>query len=219
MVLSFDDILKSVDSISRYFIKENIKKMMADGRCYYSVDKSGDTVIWVQIDGFDTYYVSHDGRVRSEKKDGSFIDLKANYNGNKVKCVNLYKDKKLYSKAIHLLMARMFFPSFLHSECTIFLDDDKDNVTLSNIRWATRSDAMRHAFMCGRFDNRGSKHGRHKLTEKDVEWIRKHRKEYTKKELASKFNISISGVWYATSCSGWTHVECRGNVHNKSEVK
>ena len=54
--------------------------------------------------------------------------------------VNLHKDKKLYRKRVHRLLAETFIPNPENKRCIDHIDRNRQNNNLSNLRWATHSE-------------------------------------------------------------------------------
>ena len=86
----------------------------------------------LNIDGYSRYYISTEGKVFKEKKDGSIVEVKqykANFDFMRV---NMYSDdKKPTTKLVHILVYEAFKGKSYSN--IVFLDDDKENCRLSNL--------------------------------------------------------------------------------------
>lgn len=86
----------------------------------------------LNIQGFSGYYISSDGRIYNEKKNGEMRELKkykANYDFMKV---NLYgDDKKQTTKLVHVLVYESFKGKNYSN--IVFLDNNKENCNIENL--------------------------------------------------------------------------------------
>jgi hypothetical protein len=78
-------------------------------------------------------------------------------------------------------------------------DGNKQNNSISNLEYCTRSENCLHAVRTGLWEiKHGSKNGNSKLTESDVIAIRKHANEngryYGRKKLAEQYNVSEAHI-------------------------
>jgi hypothetical protein len=97
------------------------------------VEKGGRQVIWRTVIDFPAYEISNEGLVRS-KLSGLRIAAVANYG---YKRVRLIRDGKAHDRRVNVLVLETFVsrrPS-LRYRCK-FLDGDKTNMNVKNLRWA-----------------------------------------------------------------------------------
>lgn len=105
--------------------------------------------------------------------------------------VNLYKDGKCKHHYIHRLVARAFLPNphnlpeVNHKNC------NKHDNRVVNLERCNRKQNLQHSYDNG-LNRTGSKHGCHKLTEKEVIQIKTS--SISQKELALKYRVSQSTI-------------------------
>jgi len=148
---------------------------------------------WKNITGYNNYYVSTEGRVKSKNDKGNWgnerilkiIERKSGY------CVvNLYSysdgNKKMKQCRVHKLVAKAFIPNPKNKPLINHIDGDKTNNSVNNLEWVTHSENMNHSYKNG-FHNQPSGQKTTKLTPKEVKEIRNR----YKKEDISQYNLSI----------------------------
>lgn len=89
-----------------------------------------DDEIWLEIEDFPGYAVSNRGRVLNRKHDRV---LKQHLNSYGFWRVNLWRDGRNYSKSIHILVARAFFPRLDPNRKIKHRDGDKSNNHVENL--------------------------------------------------------------------------------------
>lgn len=86
-------------------------------------------------------------------------------------------------------------------------DGNKQNNSLNNLEWCDRSENMKHAYCNKLKSSVGSKNGRHKLTESDVDYIRKNyvkgSKEHGCFALAKRFNVAHQTISAVITEQNW----------------
>lgn len=171
--------------------------------------------IWRPIEDYEgIYLVSNLGRVKSVdreimEKTGKrrpikgrilkpYID-KAGY-----KTCRLYKDGIDEFFFIHRLVSMAFVDKNEGKDYINHIDGDKGNNNAKNLEWCTHQENIVHAFETG-LSQRGSRHYRTNLTERDVLEIRKLYKKgkYYQYELAEKFDIDPSQISRIINESAW----------------
>lgn len=175
--------------------------------------------IWKDIEGYEgVYQVSNMERVKSLERSvpntapaGGVKTLrerilKASSN-EYYPLVCLYRDGVSVSKRVHLLMCKAFKPKPKEKTHAIFIDGDKSNISLSNLRWGTKKEAARHAVdvLSAYPDKFGEKNPMAKLTKKDVMKIRKSTATTT--ALAKKFNIGWGAIYDIKKRRSWKHID------------
>lgn len=172
---------------------------------------------WRTIPGFEGYEVSSLGRVRSFRRHGGTGRglvkkpriKKTHPASNGYLCVTLQKpDGNRCSKyAVHALVAAAFLGERPEGMQVAHTDGDRRNARLDNLRYATplenAEDKRRHGT-----DTPGERNGMHKLTDRDVREIRQLRADGAlQRELAAKFNVSISAIQFVLNGQSWSHVK------------
>lgn len=161
--------------------------------------------IWKDISGYENLYqISNKGQVKSLKKT---ID-KGKW--GIVIAVNLYRDKKPTMISVHVLVAKEFVdnPDPINKTQVNHEDGNKLNNNDWNLGWTTPLENTTHAIENGLFCEppRGEKNGQSVLTEDNVRYIRNTRYTVSRKELASKFGVSIKHIDRVRCGERWGHV-------------
>jgi hypothetical protein len=159
-------------------------------------------MIWKKIKDFSLYEASENGEVRSTnyKRTGKERVLKPAINKKGYPCTMLLRDDGKYiSKPIHYFVTLAFFGYRENGLTVNHIDGNKQNNSILNLEYCTRSENCLHAVRTGLWDiKHGSKNGNSKLTEKDVLEIREHAKNngryYGRKKLADKYNVSEAHI-------------------------
>ena len=100
---------------------------------------------------------------------------------------------------LHAIVARHFISNESNKETVNHIDGNKLNNAVYNLEWATREENMQHAYRLGlKKPSRGSSNSQAKLTDSDVEYIRKsyirQSKEYGTVALGKKFGLTNAAV-------------------------
>ena len=113
-------------------------------------------MIWKKLD--EVYKVSEYGEVRSRDREIQRGGRKHNIKGqalthnvcrNGYHRVELNKDSKRRSEAVHRLVARLFVDNPGNKPEVNHIDGDKSNNHYTNLEWVTRSENMKHAYEMG----------------------------------------------------------------------
>ena len=143
---------------------------------------------WVKINCF--LEVSNFGEVKSHRKiikgeitSGGYCRVHISHNGVE------------YKFLVHRLVAEAFIPNPKRLPEVNHIDGNKQNNSVDNLEWCTRSQNTSHAFKTGLRNYNGCKNPHSKLTQSDVETIRriyvrgKHC-ENNSYGLAKRYNVS-----------------------------
>jgi hypothetical protein len=104
---------------------------------------------WRDIEKYEkSYQVSNFGRVKSKKRSKHII-MKPKLNRDGYLYVNLTKDKKQKTIAIHKLVTNAFLGEMPDGLCRDHIDRDKQNNNLSNLRYVTYSQNNRNKDISG----------------------------------------------------------------------
>lgn len=94
---------------------------------------------WKPIPGYDGMYeISNWGRVRSYQLDSNGRILSPKRDRYGYNTVNLYKDRKMKTIAIHRLVAEAFIPNPSGFPVVNHKDEHKENNCVSNLEWCTQ---------------------------------------------------------------------------------
>lgn len=168
---------------------------------------------WRDISGFGKYEISNSGKVRSKARD--IVDSRGRSVHRKEKllsqatCHKGYKFVVLYdtdlrpkTMKVHRLVASTFLDNPLDLPQVNHKDGNKTNNRVENLEWCTNQDNIIHAYDLQLISlTRGQEHHRAKLSDDEVEWIRKNcikgDLEFGTKALGRRFgvaNVTISRI-------------------------
>ena len=92
--------------------------------------------IWKNVEGYQDYFVSNLGRVKSTKYKTERI-LKPVYNKNGYLYVSLYYNGKIKTCKIHRLVAKAFIPNPSGLPQINHIDENPHNNVVSNLEWCS----------------------------------------------------------------------------------
>ena len=162
--------------------------------------------IWRDIEGYEgLYQVSTLGRVRSMDMKVEYypIDrkpyvqirkgriLKTFRHSNSQLVVHLYKDGENKYKLIHRLVAETFIPNPMNCKCVDFIDGDRNNLTVDNLKWVRSSVVLKRAYKKRREDNMNKVIY---VDELDKKLIYYYRNNFPKKSMAEKTGLDLKIV-------------------------
>lgn len=101
-----------------------------------------------QIKGFPNYYITDTGDVysRFEKRHGRIKKLKPYIQHDGYLLVGLFKDKKIYAKLVHRLVAQAFIPNPENKPQVNHKNGIKTDNCVSNLEWVTNSENILHSY-------------------------------------------------------------------------
>ena len=126
--------------------------------------------------------------------------------------VILVIDKIKKSYLVHRLVALAFIPNPKNKPQINHKNAIRSDNRIENIEWVTPKENIAHAIKNGLMDwtrpAYGEKHGRHKLTEKDVINIKKEIliNAATDRQLAEIYNVSHTAIYLIRKSINWKHV-------------
>ena len=164
--------------------------------------------VWKEVASYnDLYQVSNVGNI---KRIAPRIRLLSPYNnGNNYLRVSLSRDGIITRPYVHRLVAQAFLPPPRKEQIEVnHCDGNPMNNQVSNLEWVTRLQNERHAIALLGKSNAGEANGQSILTTKEVQEIRQlySQKAYTRKELATRFNISYGTICDIISRKRWKHI-------------
>lgn len=168
-------------------------------------------VVWKPVVGLeDRFIVSVNGEIRSLPSRTGAGKVRRHWENREGYCYVPYKDSDGKTKkiAIHRAIAEAFIINPDNKPHVNHIDGNPTNNMLINLEWVTPGENVEHSRTSGkadRYQNRGEKHGMHKLTKLEVIYIREHT-AMTARQLREMFNVSdqiIRDIW---SGRRWSHV-------------
>jgi hypothetical protein len=133
---------------------------------------------WVPVKGLEgKYEISNYGRVKSLGRKGNhfkthFLTLTRNGPHHKYIIAQLWDGNKKQSTMVHRLVALHFLENPINVTVVHHKDGNKENNHVSNLEWCTTRQNLLYDFAMGVRSNRGEKSPMHKLTKREVDFIR-----------------------------------------------
>lgn len=175
--------------------------------------------IWKELNGNrEIYLISNFGNIKTKERQGRHYFIKSHpikihtkENGYQrvVLCLDKNGGKYYY---LHRLVALLFIPNPNNLPYINHKDGNKSNNCVDNLEWCTKSENEKHAWRTGlknkqTVGTKGEKHGRHKLTQKQVDFIREVHKPFDSElgsvALAKKFNVSAQTITNVVNYRNW----------------
>lgn len=166
-----------------------------------------------KIPGYSGFYkIAEDGRVWSCRVGGQrgvkgvWREMRVSLGNHGYPCLRLTRKGRSSMRLLHRLLLETFVgPCPKGMEC-LHKDGDKLNINLSNLIWGSKeeneSDKDQH-----QTSNVGERNGISKLTEYDVQSIRKRRKKGERvRRLAVEFCVAPSTISAVVNRRIWKHV-------------
>jgi len=183
--------------------------------------------IFKTITDFPDYEVSNFGRVKTRSrmvrythaKTGNehwrvteYRFLKVHFNNRTgYKFCQLYRNKKMYNRTIHRLVAQEFILNPLRLEFINHKDGNKHNDLFNNLEWCTNEYNHEHATITG-LKAKGESIGTSKLTSNMVHAIKYFlSKGISHTELSIAFKISRPSISLIAEGKTWKHIALTGN--------
>lgn len=143
---------------------------------------------WRPVVGYEGWYeVSDQGNVRSAKT-GQLKSQRLNWQG--YRRVGLYKNQRVATRPVHILVAEAFIGPRIAGIEVNHKDGVVSNNKLSNLEYVTPEENRQHAIEMGLY----RKNRPMKLTDADVERIRRDAQSMPQTALAARHGVSVSHV-------------------------
>ena len=171
--------------------------------------------LWKDIEGYEgLYQVSNLGRIRSTEHIDRLGRLKPSTirkvhdNGRGYLKVLLKENSKQKNFLVHRLVAIAFLEKPQNKDYINHKDGNKQNNRVDNLEWCNRSENMKHSYSLGLSKIRKCENANwHKLTQKEVDYIRKNAKPYDSvfsyEQFIKKFNVSSTTIKYICYGKSW----------------
>lgn len=172
---------------------------------------------WKPIKGYEGLYeVSDVGEVKALKRtinQGKCHRtweehiVKFSVDGNGYFRTNLAKDGVNKTVKVHRLVAEAFIPNPSNLPEVNHIDGNKQNNHVENLEWCSRSENLKHAVEIGLKRLDGEFNPGHKLTTKQVEFIRKsyipRHKDFGTVALGKRFGVHRKTITRIINCQSW----------------
>lgn len=181
--------------------------------------------IFKSIPSFPDYSVSNFGRVKTNSRKLRYVHavtgqehfrlteerfLKVQFNGRTgYKFYQLYRQKKMYNRPIHTLVAETFLKKKPFHSTVNHKDGNKHNNVVENLEWCTNEYNHHHATATG-LVAKGERVGTSKLNERTVyavKWFLA--KGITHTELSKAFQVSRATVSLISENKIWRHISLK----------
>jgi hypothetical protein len=162
---------------------------------------------WRDIEGYEgLYQVSNLGRVKSKR---CILKPIEHYSGYQK--YHLYKDRKMYNKTAHRLVASAFLTPKNHKKDVNHRDGNKKNNFYLNLEYVTKAENSEHAYLIGLHSQQGERNGRSKLSALDVSMIYSFKgcDVAIKKSLCNRFSIKMATINDIFAQRRWKHLTDR----------
>ena len=167
---------------------------------------------WEVLTSYSNYAISNTGKIKRLTKGGNthagrILNPKPTGRGYLQVC--FYIDGKRKRPMVHTLVLETFgSPKPRGQECN-HIDGNKTNNHIENLEWVSRRYNVKHAFDIGtHISVKGEKHGRAKLSERDVHAIREllSKKTLFKKQIAKMFGVTWGAIRAIETRKRWGHL-------------
>lgn len=104
--------------------------------------------IWLPVKGYENiYWVSNKGRVKNSRKILKFYRINSGY-----WCIDFTVNKEKKKNLVHRLVALHFLSNIHNYPEVNHIDEDKNNNTVENLEWCSRSYNKQHSMATGTYD-------------------------------------------------------------------
>lgn len=125
--------------------------------------------IWKQVSGFEYYYVSNMGRLKSKVSNRKEKMLKDSTDGDGYIRNGLTKDKKIIQKFRHSLVAEAFIPNPDNKQTVDHINNnEKTNNKVTNLRWATYKEQSKNIRFVKNHQNGYGSHQIHRVDDNNT---------------------------------------------------
>lgn len=150
-----------------------------------------------QIQGYDNYTIDREGVIYSKRFDRT---VKVYIRGNGYPVVSLSKDNRTKNFYMHRLLAIAYLPNPDNLPEVNHIDSNRENYSLSNLEWVSRSDNQLHAYAHGSA-------------------TKVHKRKLTEEEYLEVFELFLKGVPFAKILESFPVSPGRLSINLRSYVK
>ena len=163
---------------------------------------------WKEVIGFNGYFISNHGDVKSYRVCENGRILKPQNTGQGYLSYSLRKNGETHPFSAHRLVAIHFVDNALNKERVNHIDGDKTNNHANNLEWVTIKENMSHAYENGLINQSGENNANATLTENDVLQIRSlgYHGWFTYAEISDAYGVSITSVWRIIKRKRWANI-------------
>jgi hypothetical protein len=162
---------------------------------------------WKDVISYEGFYqVSDAGRVRAlTGYRAGLLKPEIDYHG--YPRVTLWHQGTPERFLVHRLVMIMFVGVAPEGKEVNHRNGKRDDARLENLEYVTKSENNKHAYdVLGKKSQKGSTHGRSKLTEEQVKQIRKWATLESQDTLAKHFGVNVSTISMIINRKTWKHV-------------
>jgi hypothetical protein len=144
--------------------------------------------LWRGITGWENYYVSNLGEVKSSKHDKNGRTRKQHKSSFGYLSVILKNKPKVKGYLVHRLVAQEFIPNPQNKRCVNHINGIKTDNRAINLEWVTHKENVKHAVYYGLSIFKGEDNPNAILNKKDVLFIRNS--DLSNIKLSEMFKVS-----------------------------
>ena len=149
-------------------------------------------------------YFTEDGRAFRDGIECRYMKTNKGYI-----CIRpMIRGKRIYI-SVHRAVAEIYIPNHENKSQVNHENGDKNNNSVSNLKWMTNKENREHAIKNG-LQCIGQDTYNHKFTDEDIKWIRNNYifgdNEFGCAGLANKFNTNQSRIWKIVNRKTWKHL-------------
>lgn len=165
-----------------------------------------------KIPGYENYTINTNGEIFSS--DGKKMKQMFRNKHRKYLCVHLFNGEKYKTFSVHSLVLQSFIGPRPKNYDGAHLDGNPQNNSLSNLSWVSKKENCNHRDIHNT-TARGSNHGKSKITEEDVIWLRNNYVTINRSctnivEISKKVNLHWKTARRIIAGESWKHVG--GNI-------
>lgn len=159
--------------------------------------------IWRGITGWENYYISNLGRIKSLKWDKKGRIRKSSISNCGYLMIILRDKPRFKNVLIHRIVAQEFTPNPENKRCVNHINGDKNDNRASNLEWVTHKENVKHAVDNGLNIFKGEDNPNAILKKREVLFIRNS--TLPSKVLAEMFKVSQPTISSVKTRYNWNY--------------